>query len=243
MAIQNSFERVEKKYLLTRGQYAAMKLGMAAHTAPDKYPVYTITNIYYDTEDMELIRESLEKPEYKEKLRVRAYGVPTSRDTVFVELKKKFEGVVYKRRITLSAGETYAWLSGIVRAPEGQIAREIDWFRRRIKPVPAAYIAYDREAFAGTEDPELRITFDTNLRAREYDLDLRLGDHGTLIIPEDTVLMELKIPGAAPMWLAKLLSDNGIKPVSFSKYGTFYKQLVTGQPGYGEYKKEVLYCA
>lgn len=240
MADQNTFERIEKKYLLTREQYLAIRRGMALYTRPDAHPVYTITNIYYDTDDFSLIRESLEKPEYKEKLRVRAYGTPGSRDKVFVELKKKFQGVVYKRRLTLPAGEAVAWLAGVVKGPESQIGREIGWFMRRVAPAPAAFIAYDREAYAGLENPDLRITFDTDIRGRREALDLRSGDYGTLVLPRDTVLMELKIPGSVPLWLARLMNENNVRPVSFSKYGTYYKQLVTGHPGYGTYHKEVL---
>lgn len=236
---QSCFKRVEKKYLLTQAQYRAFREGMAPYTKPDRYSRYTICNIYYDTPDFRLIRTSLEKPVYKEKLRVRSYGVPGLRDPVFVELKKKFEGVVYKRRITLEYREAARYLTGSPLGQPGQISREIDWFLASYRPLPAAFIGYDREAHAGAEDPELRITFDTNLRGRNWAVDLGAGDYGDLILPADTVLLELKIPGAAPLWLARLLSENRITSTSFSKYGTYYRQLLTGQPGYGAYRQEV----
>ncbi len=241
--IQCSFQRIEKKYLLTYSQYQAMKRGMAPYVKPDAYSNYTICNVYFDTEDYQLIRTSLEKPVYKEKLRVRSYGVPGNRDTVFVELKKKYDGVVYKRRITLEAQEAARYLAGGKLPSESQISHEIDWFMKSYHPVPKAFIGYDREAYAGRENPELRVTFDTNLRGRNTDVDLRAGDYGQLILPEDTVLMELKIPGSAPMWLARLLSENQIFAASFSKYGTWYKQQMGAAPRYGDYRPRILHSA
>ena len=160
--IQCCFERYEKKYLLTREQYEAMLRGMAAQMRPDEYGSYSISNIYYDTEDDRLIRASLEKPVYKEKLRVRSYGTPREGDRVFVELKKKFDGVVYKRRVTMTAREADAWLRGGRPSREtqpreavncsadpafvrGQVSREIDWFMQFYHPAPAVYAARVRE--------------------------------------------------------------------------------------------------
>ncbi len=222
--IQSCFRRVEKKYLLSPEQYEAMRAGMAAHMVPDAHPRYSISNIYYDTPDFELIRTSLEKPVYKEKLRMRSYGVPGDQDKAFVEIKKKFDGVVYKRRVTLPVREAVDWLAGCGEARRGQIDREIEYVLTYYGLAPAAFIAYDREAYAGRDNGELRITFDTRLRGRTNALDLRAGDFGRPILPADQILMEIKIPGAAPMWLARLLSENGIFSSSFSKYGAFYKQ-------------------
>lgn len=241
--IQSCFKRYEKKYMLTPEQYRAMIQGMAFYMRPDEHPRYTIGNVYYDTADYELIRTSLEKPVYKEKLRVRSYGVPADDGLAFVELKKKFDGVVYKRRVTMTAAEAANWLRG-GRAPResrprkevscsadsafvrGQISREIDWFMRSYHPAPAVYIAYDREAYAGIENSELRITFDRGLRWRDTDVDLRRGDGCKPILRGDQILMEIKIPGAAPLWLAHLLSENHIVATSFSKYGAYYQQVV-----------------
>lgn len=243
LKIQSNFQRFEKKYLLTQAQYAALLDGMSPYLQPDEYGRYTICNIYYDTDNYQLIRESLEKPVYKEKLRLRSYGVPGDGDNVFVELKKKFHGVVYKRRVVMAAAEAVEYLSGASRpSQEGQICREIDWFLNSYHPTPKAFIAYDREALAGREDPELRVTFDTNLRWRSSDLDLRCGDYGELLLPKEQILMEIKIPGAAPVWLGHLLSETGVFPTSFSKYGTCYRQnLVNHQPV--QPTKEVPFCA
>lgn len=223
--VQCCFKRYEKKYLLTPAQYTAMLDGMSAYMRPDEFGSYTICNIYYDTDDFQLIRTSLEKPIYKEKLRMRSYGVPTDEGKVFVELKKKYDGVVYKRRVVMQAEEAVEYLDGEARpAQDSQICHEIDWFRSSYQPKAKVFIAYDRLAFAGIEDDELRITFDSNLRWRDTDLDLRKGDHGKLILPSDQTLMEIKIPGTAPVWLSHLLSTLGIYATSFSKYGACYKQ-------------------
>ncbi|MCR5826558.1 MAG: polyphosphate polymerase domain-containing protein [Oscillospiraceae bacterium] len=224
--IQSCFKRCEKKYMLTQEQYRAMMLGMAFRMRPDEHPRYTIGNVYYDTDNYALIRASLEKPVYKEKLRVRSYGVPGDDGLAFVEIKKKFDGVVYKRRVTMTTAQAATWLQGGRPNKESQISREIDWFMRLYNPRPAVYIAYDREAYAGIDNSELRITFDRNLRWRDTNVDLRNGDGCKPIDVGGKILMEIKIPGAAPLWLARLLSENGIVPTSFSKYGAYYKQAV-----------------
>lgn len=197
--IQFCFKRYEKKYLLMPDQLTKMMAGMEGHMCADQFGRYTICNIYYDTDDFQLIRTSLEKSVYKEKLRMRSYGVPGSEDEVFVELKKKYESVVYKRRTTMKAAEAVSYLHyGILPEQEDQICHEIDWFMHCYHPVPKVFIAYDRMAFAGVEDSELRITFDTNLRWRDRKLDLSAGDYGEPLLPSRQILMEIKIPGTAP---------------------------------------------
>ncbi len=204
MAIQCCFERYEKKYCLTLSQQRFLLERMMSYMKKDAYGEYTICNIYYDTDDFRLIRVSLEKPIYKEKLRVRSYGVPQEDGKVFVELKKKFDGVVYKRRITTGIQNVEPFLSGELPSENfGQIGREIGYFQSFYHTVPKVFIGYDRLAFAGIDDPQLRITFDTNLRWRDTDVNLRLGDHGAPIaLPCGDVLMEVKIPGACPLWLS-----------------------------------------
>ena len=223
MTIQSCFERYEKKYCLSIRQQRFLIERMRPHTKKDEYGEYTICNIYYDTDDWRLIRSSIDKPVYKEKLRVRSYGVPEEGDRVFVELKKKFDGIVYKRRITMPVCEVDGFLSGRSGNDFGQIGREIRYFQSFYRTAPKVFIGYDRLAFAGIDDPRLRITFDTNLRWRDTDIDLRLGDRGAPIaLPGGEVLMEVKIPGACPLWLSRLLSEAGAFPTSFSKYGACY---------------------
>lgn len=219
--VQYSFKRVEKKYFLTPEQYERFLIGTKTFIAPDAYGKSSILNIYYDTDDYRLIRASIDKPIYKEKLRVRSYGTPREDGKVFVEIKKKFDGVVYKRRATCPA-DALNRLLGPAPAPVGQIEREIAAFQQFWHTSPKVFIGYDRIAYAGREDDALRITFDDNLRFRTHDLDLRAGDGGTRFFDDNRILMEIKIPGACPLWLCRLLSELKIYPTSFSKYGSCY---------------------
>lgn len=229
--VQSCFARFETKYFLTKKQYAGMLAGMAAHTVPDVHPQYTIHNIYFDTENYQLIRDSLEKPNYKEKLRLRSYGRVAAGQRVFLEMKKKLNGVVYKRRIVLPIEEAMAYLEhGERPSDDNQICKEIDWMRRCYSLKPAAFIGYEREAYAGVEDAELRITFDTNLRWRRSDLDLRSEDVGEVLGPPYGILMEVKFPGVCPFWLGRLMSELGVRQTSFSKYGTCYAENLLYRP-------------
>ncbi len=222
------FERTEKKYRLTAEQYEAVLAGMLEHMRVDSYGLTTISSVYYDDCTDRLIRTSIQRPIYKEKLRLRAYGLPERDSVVFVELKKKFKGVVYKRRAGMKLSDAEAYLAGGDPPGEGsQILSEITWVRDFYKPVPRAYIAYDRIALECPEEPRLRVTFDSDIRARSHDLSLSLGDHGTPLLPEGERIMEIKAPGAMPLWLCRLLSDNAVYPSRFSKYGTYYQSLLT----------------
>ena len=220
-----TFKRYEKKYLLSARKFELLWERLREHLVPDLFHRSTVCSIYYDSDDFSLIRHSLEKPVYKEKLRLRSYNVPGPDGEVFVELKKKYKGVVYKRRVRMSAVEAERYLAGQSRPPEeGQILREIDFFLQTHEVSPKAFIACEREAWVDREEPELRITFDRNLRWRDTDLHLTAGCGGEPLLPDGEVLMEIKIPGAAPLWLAHLLSELEIFPTSFSKYGTCYRQ-------------------
>ena len=241
--IQSCFERYEKKYMLTPDQQRFLLDGMRPYMQADDYGEYTICNVYYDTDDWQLVRASIEKPVYKEKLRVRSYGVPAADGSVFVELKKKYDGVVYKRRITTEYSNVEPLLTGSVPAADfGQIGREIGYFQSFYHTQPRVFLAYDRLAFAGREDPKLRITFDTGLRWRDTALDLRAGDFGAPIIGSDAVLMELKLPGVCPLWLSRMLSELGVFPTSFSKYGEVYSRHILAKAS-EQIKKEALFCA
>lgn len=240
-AIQYSLQRYEKKYFLTPAQQKHLIDQMQSYLKDDDYGNYTICSIYYDTDDWRLVRASMEKPVYKEKLRVRSYGVPAEDGEVFVELKKKYDGIVYKRRIVMEADRAEPFLNGLEPGHRyGQIGREISWFQKIYQAAPKLFIAYDRTAFAGIDDPALRITFDTNLRWRDTGQDLRLGDHGQPLLNTDQVLMEIKMPGACPLWLSHLLSEEGIFPTSFSKYGTCYREHILKT---GKSNKEAFRCA
>lgn len=221
---QFTFKRYEKKYLLTPEQYERIRARLDEYIEPDDFFSSTVCSLYYDTADFELIRRSIDTPVYKEKLRVRAYNVPAPDGMVFVELKKKFKGVVYKRRVMMSADTAACYLAGDMPAPDNsQLLREIDWFLRMNDVRPRVFIACDREAYRAKDDEELRITFDRSIRWRDTGLDLTLGDYGEELLRAGEVLMEIKIPEAAPLWLAHMLSEDGLFPRGFSKYGTCYK--------------------
>ncbi len=223
-----SFQRIEKKYMLCQRQYESLIQKIVPYMKRDRYGLHTICNVYYDTEQYEMIRRSIEKPVYKEKMRLRSYGVPGMQDLVFLEIKKKYAGTVYKRRIGLKLCEAYQCLDAGASASleeRGQIGREISYFLRFYHPVAKQYIAYDRIAFLGDEDESLRITFDQNIRSRSSRLALEAGDDGERILPEGTYLMEIKVSAAMPLWLVHALEELAIYPCSFSKYGTVYKQI------------------
>lgn len=219
----DTFQRVEKKYLMNQGRCDAFLEGAEKWIVPDKYGLHTIHNIYYDTPDYELIRNSLERPKYKEKLRVRGYGKVTEDNVVFLEIKKKYNGVVYKRRTALFPTQAHAYLAdGILPEDGDQIMREIDYFMKFYHPEPKLYLAYDRRAYVGRDDPELRITIDRNIRRRYHRLELGYDEECVLVEPGG-ILMEIKVPASYPVWLAKLLANLEIYPISYSKYGKVYR--------------------
>ncbi|MBR1771037.1 MAG: polyphosphate polymerase domain-containing protein [Lachnospiraceae bacterium] len=232
MSYQDIFKRYEMKYMLTKEQKEIVLREMAQYMKPDEYGRSTICNIYFDTPDYQLIRHSLEKPVYKEKLRVRSYGPATEDGTVFVELKKKYKGVVYKRRISAKQKDAMDYLLNGAELPEqGQITDEISYFKQMYQGLrPAVYLSYDREAFYGIEDRELRITFDQNILWRKENLSLSSEVYGTPILEPGCALMEIKIASAMPMWLCRVLSENGIYKTSFSKYGRAYEMICEAEP-------------
>ncbi|MEG0378177.1 MAG: polyphosphate polymerase domain-containing protein [Eubacterium sp.] len=221
------FERFEKKFLLTKKQYEQLKSALKSTMTPDTYGLHTICNIYYDTHCSDLVRRSIAGPKYKEKLRLRSYGIPEASDTVFLEIKKKFEKIVYKRRVPLTLLEAEAYLNqGIHPDCDSQILREIDYFINFYKPEPKLFLAYDRRAFFGTYDASIRVTFDSNIRSRDCGLSLGDGDYGTPLLIDSAYLLEIKVPSAMPLWLTRILSELSIYPISFSKYGTIYKHMI-----------------
>ena len=235
--VQNVFNSYEKKYLLSKEQYEALRRRMAPYMEEDAYGLHTIRNIYYDTDTDELIRTSLDKPQYKEKFRVRCYGTPKEDSPIFLEIKKKYRGLVNKRRAVLSQKEARAYLEQGVRPMKyTQILKEIDYFLHSHNAVPKVYLAYDRVALFGKEDAEFRVTFDTNIRYRNDDLKLENDSDTTMLQGRGFYLMEVKILNAMPLWFAHLLDEMEIRSISFSKYGTAYKKNL--QNGYYSYVDE-----
>ena len=256
---QAVFKRKEIKYLLSSEERNALLPILEAHMEPDAFAHSSISNLYYDTPDFRMVRRSLEKPMYKEKLRLRSYGTPENTSTVFPEIKKKAMGIVYKRRISLPYQEAVSFLSGqqiastdtcngttqqiastdmcngttqqvtstdMCDGTTRQILHELDWMLASYKDLsPRVFLSYERDSYKGISDSSLRLTLDQDILFRTDRLDLREGAFGEAILLPDQTLMEVKISNAAPLWLAQALSEIGIFPVSFSKYGRAYERI------------------
>jgi hypothetical protein len=226
MAVQMNFKRREVKYLITDEQRERLMQLFAQHMVADEWGASTVCNVYYDTPSQLLIRRSLDKPEYKEKIRVRSYGPAKPGKPVFLELKKKYDGIVYKRRCSASLSEVDAFFAG-EHAPATQIEREIDFAIRRYEGIfPYVYLAYDREAFYGANDHDFRVTFDENILFRDYDMSLGSDIYGTPLLKDGKILMEIKCSGGIPLWMTQVLSEEHIYKTSFSKYGTAYSRYI-----------------
>ena len=220
------FERQEIKYLISIKDYNILKKEINKYMIKDHYHKSIIKNIYYDTHNFLLIRRSIEKPVYKEKLRIRCYGINDINDEVFLELKKKYKGVVYKRRINLSYKDAIDFLNHKNINNNSQMLKEIDYFINFHKDIcPKVMLTYERESFKSVDD-NIRITFDYNIIYRDYDLDLLKPIYGDKILDDNLLVMEVKTNLGYPMWLSNILSKLKIYKTSFSKYGNAYKRLI-----------------
>ncbi len=226
MQAQTVFKRHELKYMLTRAQYESLKETMKGHMILDQFGRHTIHNVYFDTDDFLLIRRSIEKPTYKEKLRVRSYGTATKDSRVFVEVKKKYQGIVYKRRMELPAETAYDFLlEGSPLPSPTQISREISYFVGMYQGIkPQILLDYDREAFYGVDDSEFRITFDHNITTGRPN-----GKCTTPLLDDGMVVLEVKTAMGIPSWLLSFLSQYQIYKTSFSKCGTAYQRFLCPQ--------------
>lgn len=231
-AVQYNFQRYEKKYVLTPEQYDHFFSLLQQNMKVDQYGLHTICNVYYDTDHYDLIRRSIQKPVYKEKFRLRSYGVPGESDDIFAEIKKKYRGIVYKSRIAAPWDDIQRMITeGCVLPVSQQIQEEMQWLIRRYRPVPKVYLAYERIAMEEKKNPAvgLRITFDRNIRWRKEKLNLCAGDEGQPVLPEERIVMEVKTPLAVPLWMVSMLSECRIYPGSFSKYGTCYQRHIVSR--------------
>ncbi len=236
MGYQKVFQRYELKYMLTREQKERILAAMEPYMALDEYGRTVIRNIYFDTDDYRLIRRSIEKPAYKEKLRIRSYSKAKPESPVFVELKKKYDSVVYKRRLSMPEDSAMEWVQGEQTCErETQISDEIDYFLSYYETLhPVVFLSYEREAYYSLDGGDFRITFDDNILCRQEELSLEADVWGTPLLADDTVLMEVKCAGGLPLWLAHVLSEEHIYKTSYSKYGTAYQMVI-----YPELKEEV----
>lgn len=240
MSYRKVFRRDEKKYLLSEQQQKSLLKLIRPHIEPDRYFESTNCSLYFDTKNQDLIINSIEKPLFKQKIRLRSYGIPSLKDTVFLENKIKYRGVVNKRRIGIKLADFYQYYNSLhlnhdtpvqealkqnnptthpLNSDTPQISRELDYFFRFYDLRPAWFIAYDRQSYCEKGTPSLRITFDQNLRSRTDNLRLELGDNGKRYFTDQTCIMEIKSLDAMPRWPVTSLSQLQIYPVSFTKYG------------------------
>lgn len=221
------FRRKETKYLLSKEKYDELMKELKRYVEKDKYYKSTICNIYFDTDNYDLIINSINKPKYKEKIRIRSYNIPRLEDNIFLELKKKYDGIVGKRRINIKLKDFYSFLkTGNLVNDDLQIKSELEYYFKKYELKPKLYLAYDRLSYYSKDNKEFRITFDRNLRSREEDMNLELGDSGKLYFKEDTYIMETKVLDTYPIWFTKILSKLKIYPISFSKYGSIYSSKI-----------------
>lgn len=220
----NVFKRVEEKYLLTKEEKNKFFDKIKDYLEKDEFFESKVCNIYFDTNNKDLVIHSLEKPIYKDKVRLRSYNVPTLNDSVFLEIKNKYKGIVGKRRIKIKLKDFYEYYEKGIIKNNSQIMQEIDYLFKYYQLKPSLYIAYDRKSYRGCEDNNLRITIDSNLRSRKEDLRLELGDAGKKYFDKEYYIMEIKTLNAFPLWLVKCLSELKIYPTSLSKYGSIYKK-------------------
>ena len=235
MAIE-VFQRSEKKYVINNETYLKMRDFLKSYMVPDKYnkndETYHITNIYYDTHDNYLIRNSIEKPVYKEKIRLRSYGIPDLDSFVFIELKKKFNKITYKRRTKLKLFEAYDFFEKNIIPQESdyinkQVLNEILYFKTIYNPIPRVKLSYDRYAFFSSENKDLRVSFDTKIYYNTENLKLENEDKGIQLLNDDFWILEIKAEKGIPLWLVKYLSENKIYSTGFSKYGSVHKKLIS----------------
>ncbi|MCL2242989.1 MAG: polyphosphate polymerase domain-containing protein [Treponema sp.] len=230
--MQNFFKRHEKKYLITQDQAAALQNIISQRMNKD--PQYLVQNLYYDSGNWDIIRKSIEKPFYKEKLRLRLYGLYSTDSQAFIELKKKYDGITYKRRAAVPVMEIKNRSIGeIINSSDSQIHREIAFFLKNNTVSEKVYIAFRRTAYTGIKESDLRITFDNDILftlcpRNKCCFDGFNPGNGRRILKPSQSLLEIKTAISMPFWLARALSEKSIFPSSFSKYGVCYAKHIAG---------------
>jgi len=221
----NIFQRIEEKYFMDKETKDKFFHNISNYINKDKYYKSEILSIYFDNDNKDIVRRSLDKPLYKDKIRLRSYGTPNLDSDVFLEIKNKYEGVTGKRRVILKLSEFYDYLYNN-KIKDNQIMKEIDYLFKYYDLKPNCFVSYDRLSYIGKEDLGLRITVDNNLKGRIDDLRLENGNYGDKFFEDDIYIMEIKTLNSMPLWLTNELSKLNIFPISFSKYGEIYKKEV-----------------
>ncbi|MCL1787878.1 MAG: polyphosphate polymerase domain-containing protein [Defluviitaleaceae bacterium] len=223
--MESIFRRQEVKFVITDAQRGQIYDFVAGRIPPDVFGKYLVQSLYFDTDHWDVICTSIDKPLFKEKLRLRCYGVPNLHSTMYLELKKKYRGIVHKRRIAFPMAELeHKSVRDIAAADTTQVGRELNFYLQSMPVHEKVHISYHRAAFE--DDSGLRITFDTDVRFRTNLLDYQHPDGGRPILPPGLTVIEVKTLGGIPMWLARAFSNLSIYPTSFSKYGVGYKKYI-----------------
>ena len=186
------FRRVEKKYVINKNQYEILQKAMQDKMLEDEHGKSTIYNVYYDTEQYDLIKHSITKPIFKDKVRIRSYNAPTQNSKVYLEIKRKYDGIVSKRRIETSLEKFYENFNNQKETAKGQVEKELTYYFKHYRLIPTMFLSYERNAYYEKENSDFRLTFDTNIIARDYDLQMEKGNYGTVILGKDNYVMEIK---------------------------------------------------
>lgn len=240
------FDRLELKFRLHRDQALDLRAALAEHLLPDPHAGpsgrYPIVGTYLDNQDRTIYANQLMGLPSRRKVRVRVYGQAGDHPegVCFLEVKHKYGGRTSKRRLALSAAEAGALLAGQgLDRPLAQADRLVlDEVLRMIREkglAPVCVMRYDREAWTGQgHEADLRVTFDSGLRARARDL-LRIQaddpDFDRDLLPADEEVLEIKVDQAVPLWLARLLAHMGLHTESCSKYRLAVEALGLGPRG------------
>lgn len=193
---------------------------------------YKIVSLYFDSDDHIIYNQTLNNSRFRQKLRLRIYENATLDDDAFLEIKQKYNRVVNKRRTTLKLRDVYDYLEKsnfqTINVSNSQIMSEIDSFKNLYQLRPELIISYERQALIGIEDPDLRITFDYNLRCRKDTLRIENGSQGMNFVDPNLVILEVKVSHSVPLWLSRLLSHHACLRKSVSKYCTSF-ELINNQ--------------
>lgn len=231
----STFCRKEMKFLITEEQMHVLLKETAAYFDYDAFcpngSWYLIRNIYMDTEQNQLIHLSTMGPTYKEKVRIRKYGTyDDQKDSYYLEMKKKAEGIVFKRRVHFTKEDLDTFLKNKqvlngYNAFSQQVMKEFIYLFEQYEIAPKLFLSYERLALKGKEEPTLRMTFDRNILTRRDNFEFDKAGGDALLKPHQ-IIMEIKFENAMPLWLAHLLASHQIYKTSFSKYGHEYQKYV-----------------
>lgn len=225
-----NFNRFELKYLLPIEHAGEFKKAIKSFLHVDSFGEegqYALTSLYYDTPDHRFYWEKIDGIKVRRKLRIRHYETRdaiTPETPVFVEIKKRIDRVIIKKRAKMPYKDAVNLCNeGIMPAKfdpkDKKTLEEVQSMFHTYPLRPTLITSYFRHALIGTHyDLGLRVTFDTNIRFRDHDLDLTSKNRGKFIIPPNIALMEIKANGAIPYWLTEMIGAHNIRLIRVSKY-------------------------